>query len=151
MLTESLSLGGQADFINYGLYLGHEDFLNFLTKTLTRENSLLVEKTALSRYPSFYELSRDKRDQITTELKKELLTNEYEYAHRTKLYTQASAGEVDINHLYRLNSVHEIITIHNDLAKYPFLGTRNLVPESTCYSIDIYPTFQDYYTRVLKK
>lgn len=151
MLTESLACGGRADFINYELYLGHDDFCDILTRTLNREDSLLVEQTALMRYPNFYELSIEARDQITAQIRNELLTNEYVYEQRIELYDQAFAGEINLNHLNSLNCVHKIITFHNMLADCHFLGKKNFVPESTCSSIGMYPTFQDYYTRVLKK
>lgn len=151
MLRMSLSLGGRADFINYNLYFNDEELKRTLSEVHYREEMILLEKIALERYPEFYQLDNNAKAKILEEIKTLIMPPGYDYRKDLlALYDKAFAGKVDINRERIINLVFEIIDIYNKISR---LSSKNQkqVPLSTCYDIGMYPTFQDYYTRVLKK
>lgn len=149
MMMKCVELGGRADFINYDFTHQEQGFEQILSSTLTREESLLTEKLALQRYQNFYQLPDDVKRRILKEISQEVLTNEHFYEERLNIYNKAFAGEIDINKLIRENYIHEIIKTNNQLAKLSFYN-HSVITEYMCYKLGLYPTFTDYYTRVLK-
>lgn len=150
MLTRSLSLGGHADFINYGLYKEAPSFEDILTSILSREDRILVERIALERYPNFFLLSKEERDSILFQIQSEVITNNHVYTQRLKLYDAAFAGQIDLNHENITNAVYHIIDLYNLINGRSF-PKKDIIPSSICYHMGMYPTFADYYQRVLKK
>ncbi len=149
MLMTCLFLGGRSSVINNEFYRTTENFNKILTNILGREEKILIDKLAYERYPNYPTLSPPKKSELKHKIAQEIITNDYISNQRIKIFNKALKGEIDLNREQAINYIHNMIVSNNDISNL-FYSTNSAFPENKAYDIDVYPTFYDYYERVLK-
>ena len=152
MLFKGIELGGKSSLINHYMYrIDGIDTESIVKSLVSLNRQIMLEDLVNIKYPDFKSYNESKQMDIMEELIKELCEsqqmNKWTYNEYHKIYEALKNGEYDLNDLLKKVMIFEVIRNYN------FIVDKNYGPikSKRTEELSIYPTFNDYYTKVLKR
>lgn len=156
MLVKSLEEGGKSSLLHNVFYtnkiLTAQNAHDIIVEYVSHEYQLLKEVELLKLYPDFSNLDKPSRNKIKREFNEFAddatikRRNEWCSKRISELHKLLRAGEIDIDYMQKQNLAFSMIRI----ATHHYLEKKTMI-ENQWDKISLFPTFRDYYNRLLNK
>lgn len=156
ILFRCIDSGGQSALICHRLYTCLEnkklDTDEILHLTAFSKANMKMEKELHQAIPNFDMISimdREMYDDICFKYHKEIWFPYYSL-EKEKLYKRLQEGNLDLHELMKRQEIYDILKAYNDFSNIGNVKMESIDMERT-NELSIYPTFSDFYNKVLTK
>lgn len=150
MMMRVYNQGGQIDLVDYNLFLKPISLKKLIAGMVAFLEALEAEKIASLIDPNFCKKNYSQRWQVIYGILRKRRMNGDMFLRRQDLIAKAYKGELNLKTVEERNLVYEAIEQYNYYSGF-FGEYRGNISFDMIDSIHAYPTFGDYYARVLKK